>query len=159
MYVSRYAKYLEGREPIAAMRENVARIRRLIDSWSPETFERSYAPGKWPARVILTHLAQTELAFGNRARMALTVPGYAAQSFDQDRWIAREANLSGREAAEIFFALSGMNAALYQSLSTADRQMAFTHPEHGAVSIEAFMQHAAGHQIHHLRQLEQISRS
>ena len=52
---------------------------------APSDFERSYAPGKWSARQILTHLAQSEIALSYRVRMALTTPGYAAQAFDQDR--------------------------------------------------------------------------
>ena len=45
----------------------------------------------------MTHLAQTELALGVRARMALATPTYTAQAFDQDAWIGRETRLSGAE--------------------------------------------------------------
>ena len=78
-----YTTDLAGREPLSAMRDSVATIGALVRDWRPEQFERSYAPGKWTARQILTHLAQSEIALGYRARMALTTPGYAAQSFDQ----------------------------------------------------------------------------
>ena len=88
-----YTTDLAGREPIAALRETTARIGALAGGWSPADFERIYAPGKWSARQILIHLAQTELALGTRARMALTTPNYAAQSFNQDEWIARDAGL------------------------------------------------------------------
>jgi hypothetical protein len=77
------------------MRDSTARIRAIVGDWRPDQFERSYAPGKWTARQILTHLAQTEIALGYRARMALTIPDYAAQSFDQDAWMSLEAGGSG----------------------------------------------------------------
>ena len=88
-------QYLGDLEPVAAMRRNADRVRALVGSWTPEQFERTYAPGKWTARQILTHLAHTEMALGTRARMALSTPNYTAQPFDQDRWVARESRSSG----------------------------------------------------------------
>ena len=88
-----YTNDLDGREPIAALRETTSRIGAIAGGWSPAEFERTYAPGKWSARQMLIHLAQTELALGTRARMALTTPNYAAQSFNQDEWMARESGL------------------------------------------------------------------
>jgi len=152
-----YTQALAGREPIAALRDTSSRIGEIARRWSPADFERSYAPGKWSARQILVHLAQTELALGTRARHALTTPNYAAQSFDQDKWMARESGLDGPTALNAFLALAAMNQALFASLSPADRETALTHPEYGALSVDWIVHQMAGHQIHHLGQLEQIS--
>ena len=152
-----YTKDLDSREPLAALRETTARISELARGWSAADFERSYAPGKWSARQILTHLAQTELALGTRARHALTTPNYAAQSFDQDKWMAREASLEGRAALDVFLALAAMNHALFASLSAADRETTLSHPEYGALTVDWIVHQMAGHQIHHLKQLETIA--
>lgn len=151
-----YAADLGTREPIVAMRETTDRITALVAHWNPAQYERSYAPGKWTARQILIHLAQTELALGTRARMALATPGYASQSFDQDRWITRETSLSGAEAVAALVAVNAMNRALFSSLSPADRATSFTHPEYGALTVEWVTEQLAGHLIHHLVQLEQL---
>ena len=152
-----YSDDLVGREPLDAMRETATRVRRLVDSWSAIGFERTYASGKWSARQILIHLAQTEVALGNRARMALATPDYVAQAFDQDVWMARESALSGREALEAFTALSAMNCAFFQTLSPTDRTTPFSHPEYGALTIDWLIHQMAGHVIHHLKQLEIIA--
>jgi len=156
-----YSEDLGAREPIAAIRDSLARVRSLTASWSPRDFERSYAPGKWSARQILTHLAQSELAFGTRARMALAAPmhDYVAQPFNQDDWMARETALAGREALDSLLALSAMNAALYGSLSPADRAVAFSHPEYGGLTVDWLIHQSAGHLLHHLAQLETIART
>jgi hypothetical protein len=151
-----YTADLDDREPIASMRESASRIAALVSRWSPHDFERSYAPGKWPARQILTHLAQTEFAFGSRVRMALTTPGYVAQSFDQDAWMARESGLSGRAALDALVAANAMNCALFDTLSPADRVSSFSHPEYGALTVDWVIHQMAGHLIHHLKQLEAI---
>lgn len=151
-----YSRYLGDLEPVETMRRNVARIRALVSDWTPAQFDRTYAAGKWSARQILTHLAHTELALGTRARMALTIPNYAAQSFDQARWITREGDVSGRDALEAFAALSRFNTTLFESLSDEDRQTSMSHPEYGSISVDWIIHLLPGHQLHHLQQLEQI---
>jgi hypothetical protein len=152
-----YSKDLGERDPLVALRETPERIRAITGSWLPARLERSYAPGKWSARQILIHLAQTELALGNRARMALSTPNYVAQAFDQDRWIGRDAALSGKDALDAFVAMSAMNRSLFASLSPADRAVTLSHPEYGALTVDWIIHQIAGHQIHHLKQLEQIA--
>ena len=153
-----YTKALGDREPIAAMQASGDRFRQLLGGWTPAQFERTYAPGKWTARQILIHLAQTELALGTRARMALTTPNYAAQAFNQDDWIARETTLSGKEALDAFLALVTMNREFFGALSAADLATTLSHPEYGALTVDWILNQLAGHQIHHLAQIEQIAR-
>jgi DinB superfamily len=152
-----YSKDLGDREPLAAMRDSIARLTALTHGWSAADFERRYAPGKWTALQVMTHLAQTELALGVRARMALATPTYTAQAFDQDAWISRETRLSGAEAVAAFAAVGAMNVALFASLSAADRETAMAHPEYGSVTVDWIIHTLAGHQIHHLNQLLLLS--
>ena len=141
-----------------AKQQPVDRIRELTSGWSPAQFERTYAPGKWTARQILIHLAQTEIGLGSRARMALTTSGYRAQPFDQDTWVARETTLSGRAAVEALTSLNVMNRELFASLSPADRATPFSHPDYGSLTVDWIVHLLASHLTHHLAQLEQIAR-
>jgi len=152
-----YEADLGGRDPIAAFGETPGKIRAIAASWSPQQFERSYAPGKWSARQILIHLAQTELALGARARMAVSTPNYAAQSFDQDEWLKRDGSLGAREALDAFVATAAMNRAFFAGLSATDRAKTLSHPEYGSLTVDWILNQMAGHQIHHLKQLEQIA--
>jgi hypothetical protein len=165
--ITPYSADLDNREPLSAMRDSAARIRATVGGWRPDQFDRSYAPGKWDARQILTHLAQSEIALGYRARMALTTLDYASQSFDQDRWMSIEAGgsggpgepgrLSGHDALDALLGIAAMNIALFASLSEADRAVSLTHPEYGSLTVDWIIHQMAGHQIHHLKQLEQIA--
>ena len=185
--VTPYTGDLRDREPLAAMQDTTARIRALLQAWSPAQFERTYAPGKWTARQILIHLAQTELALGNRARMALATPNYIAQSFDQDAWMTiesgesggssgsagsggpvtpkldgedrpSEGGLSGADALNALLAVNAMNRAMFAGLSPAQRTTPFSHPEYGALTVDWITHQMAGHLIHHLGQLEAIDK-
>jgi hypothetical protein len=154
--VTPYTPELDGRDPLAVMPESIDAIARLVGGWTADQFERSYAPGKWTVRQLLIHLAQSELALGTRARMALTRPNFAAQSFDQDRWLARELSTSGADAVQLFVALARANYRLYASLTTADRQTPFTHDEYGPMTVDWVIYQQAGHHVHHLKQLRAV---
>ena len=80
-------------------------------------FERSYAPGKWSFRKVLVHLAQTELALSTRARFALTMPGYQAQAFSQDEWMAADDRAGARAALDAYTSLREFNLALWRNLT------------------------------------------
>ena len=152
-----YTPDLADRDPIQVLREMPHRIQVLTGGWTAAQFDRTYAPGKWTARQIVIHLAQTELALGTRARMALTTSSYAAQVFNQDQWMARESVLGGKDALEALVAVSVMNRVFFESLSAADRAVGFTHPEYGALTVDWIIHLMAGHQVHHLKQLEEIA--
>ena len=156
MHQNPYAADLGERDPLQALEETPQRIRRIVQDWTAGAFERSYAPGKWTARQLLVHLAQTELALTTRARYALGREGYAAQSFSQDDWIGIDHALDARTALGGYLALRAMNLALFRSLSPAQRERSFTHPEYGTLHVWWVVTQLAGHDLHHARQLEMI---
>jgi hypothetical protein len=160
-----YSASLGDRDPLEAIRAAITRVTLLADSWradssskagSGDVFERTYAPGKWTVREILIHLAQIELAFGNRVRMALSTPGYVAQAFDQDAWLRIERSMGGLQAAETFLVLARMNAELYGALQPADKETPLKHPQFGDLTVDWVVHQSAGHLLHHLKQLEAV---
>jgi uncharacterized damage-inducible protein DinB len=151
-----YGEDLGAREPLAALAETPERIRQAVSGWTTEQFERSYAPGKWSARKILIHLAQTELALTTRARFALTQPSYAAQSFSQDDWMPLDEGADARTALEAYTTLRRMNLAMWRKLTPDQIGRAFSHPEYGALTVGWIMAQMAGHDIHHLKHFQAI---
>ena len=154
--VTPYSADLGDRDPIEAIRDVGLRMHALTERWTDGQFERSYARGKWTARQILIHLAQCEIMFGTRVRLALVTPDYVAQDMDQDKWIACDRDISGRDALDAFVAVARMNAALFASLSPAARATSLTHPDYGPLTVDWIVHQTAGHQIHHLKQLESL---
>ena len=152
-----YAADLGDLDPITALGETPLQIRALVESWSEGDFERSYAPGKWSARQILAHLAQTELALSARVRLALSTPDYHAQSFDQDQWMPLDARVDARTALDAYTALRRMNLMMWRGLSEAQRTRSFIHPEYGSLDVEWVAAQMAGHDIHHLKHFQQIA--
>jgi hypothetical protein len=150
-----YSPHLEGRDPLAVMADSIARFERFA-SWADAQFDRPWAPGKWTARQILIHLAETEIALGSRARFALTTPNYTAQPFDQAKWIETDEGMTGQDALRALTTLMRMNHQMYSRLSSAQREIRFAHAEYGAISVDWILHQQAGHHVHHLKQLDAI---
>jgi hypothetical protein len=151
-----YTKFLAGRDALQVIPESIAAISSLTRDWTPDRFERPYAPGKWSALQVLTHLAQTELALGSRARLALTMPDYTAHAWDQDLWIPLDAGMTGREAADAFLGAARMNQLFFEGLSAGQRAVSFAHPEYGRLTVDWILYQMAGHQVNHLLQLLKV---
>jgi hypothetical protein len=49
-----------------------------------------------------------------------------------------------------------MNLAMWKRLSTQDLDRPFSHPEYGDLTVGWIMAQMAGHDIHHLQQLERV---
>ena len=151
-----YTPQLAGRDPLDAMADSASQFEQVTRAWTPPDYERTMGPGKWSARLVLIHLAQSEIAFGSRARLALTTPDYASQNFDQDAWLAFDEGMSGPDATLALIALMHMNLAMYRRLTAEQRETPFSHPAYGALTVDWIIHQQAGHHIHHLRQLQEL---
>jgi hypothetical protein len=151
-----YAADLGDRDALDVLGETPGRIRSAVERWSDAQFERSYAPGKWSIRKVLIHLAQTELALGTRARFALSQPGYTAQPFSQDDWLPLDDGVDARTALDVYTTLRRLNVAMFRNAAPESRDRAFTHPEYGALTVGWIARQMAGHDIHHLKQIETV---
>src|SRR5687768_6200690 len=153
-----YAHYLNGRDPVDVMAETIVKTRAAVSRFRPQDFERSHAPGKWTARELLIHLAHGEIVFGTRVRFALTSDNYVVQPFDQDAWMTLDQKgLDGQAALALFSFSRAFNLGLFKRLSKDERAKTFTHPERGQISVEDILIMTAGHELHHLAQLEVIA--
>jgi hypothetical protein len=152
-----YAEFVHGRYAVDVVRETPQQLVEMVERLGPEGMERSYAPGKWPARVILCHLADCEMAFGFRLRQALAEDDHMIQPFDQSKWSAPYARLNGRQALEVFQSLRGWNVALIQTLDEEDFRRPVHHPERGDMTLQTIVETMAGHDGNHLKQLRTIA--
>lgn len=151
-----YADDLGRLDPLKALAGTPKKIQAVVGEWPARRWEKSYAPGKWSARRILIHMAQTELALTTRVRFGATQDGYVAQSFDQDQWLPLDDYADGPTALDAYLALRKMNVVMFKSMTPRQRSRVFTHPEFGALTARWVTAQLAGHDIHHLKQLRQI---
>jgi hypothetical protein len=154
-----YADLVGDQDPLALLSSTPLRIERLVRGLDRSRWASSYAPGKWTAAQLVLHLAQDEIGWCNRIRLALSVEGYAVQPYDGDRWVELESPADPAAALDTYLALRRLNVLLYARLSPEQRARSFPHPEAGTISVEWILRVLAGHDLHHLRHLEAIAAS
>jgi len=154
-----YAQILGDRDPLEALAATQQSIPAIAQALGPEGLKRSYAPGKWSAAEILSHLADCEMAFGFRVRQIISEPGVGIQPFDQDNWARYYAKMDGLAAARTFETLRAWNMSLFRLLSKEEMEKAALHPERGPEKAETVIRIMAGHTLNHLAQLESIAAS
>lgn len=157
-FVNPYQALLQGREPRGVLAASVDELNAVVLGWPAARYDRSYAAGKWTARQILLHLAHVEMVDGVRLRMALAEPDYVVQPFTPDAWVDAEQPPPGPAVLAQFHAMRRMNLGLWEAVP-ADRWRApFRHPECGTMTLEDLASICAGHELHHLAQLQDIAR-
>lgn len=149
-----YAPDLGARDPIASLSKTPDIYRDLLGGWTPEMFERPYAPGKWTARQVLVHLAQAELMIQPRIRLALTSTDYLVQPFEQDDVLALERDVDATTALEMYTSLRRFALPFFRSLTPLQLAVTCSHPQMGTLDVRWFLVMLAGHELRHLRQLE-----
>jgi uncharacterized damage-inducible protein DinB len=154
-----YAANLGGAAPEKVIAETLQRLADLAERLEPKGWNQSYAPGKWTARQILCHLADTELAFAFRLRQALAEPHHVIQPFDQDRWAEAYADESydARAALQVFSSVRRWNLNLLKAVPVEARSKPVRHPERGEMTFQTLVETMGGHDVNHLRQLDSIA--
>lgn len=152
-----YADLVGAADPLELLASTPRRIAGLVTGWSPARWSLSYAEGKWTAAQIVLHLAEDEIAFASRTRLALTVPGYVPHAFDGADWVALESPPEPAVALAAFLALRALNLRLWGRLTEEQLSRPIPHPELGTIYVGWIVRVLAGHDLHHLGHLETIA--
>jgi hypothetical protein len=145
-----YAVYLGDRDALTVLAETPARLTDRIQSIGQSGLRQSYAPGKWTGETLLSHLADCEIAFGNRWRQVVADPSIVIQPFDQELWAKQYPTLDKSAALEVFIGLRRWNLAWLKTLPKEAFAIEVTHPERGKVTLQMLLNITAGHDLNHL---------
>ena len=152
-----YASLLDNRDPVSVIAATSAELAHILDSMPPDRVTAAPAPGKWSARDILAHLADTEIVFAYRLRQALAEDHHVIQPFDQDVWSKTYGAFDARSALAVFSAVRSWNVTLIRRISLADLARPVTHPERGSMTVQTIVETMGGHDMNHLRQLRAMA--
>jgi hypothetical protein len=157
-YLASLLEILGSREPLQVMAETPDALRAGIAGMTEAQLSVPEAPGKWSARQMLGHLADSELVGAFRFRMILAHERPGIPAYDQDAWASRlhydQADVTA--VLDTFTALRRANLWILERATPEDRQRVGLHTERGAESLDFLMQIYAGHDLRHLRQLARI---
>jgi DinB superfamily len=138
-------------EKLEATRDETLRYFNL----GAEDLARTYAPGKWPVRFILHHLADSETVLYDRIRRVLSEPRQVLWVFDQDAWA------KGLDYSQVPLDLSRQvyasvrNAIIYYAELHYEKHgnLEFVHSVTGVRTLKDEFDKVASENEHHLSQI------
>lgn len=114
--------------------------------------------GKWSAREIVHHLADSETVSGIRLRRLLVEDHPVIQGYDQDQYAA-QLNYNERDIApalEAFHAARANAAQLLDRMNDEDWKREGTHTESGRYALEDWLKIYAAHAHNHAAQIRAL---
>ena len=118
---------------------------------------RTYAPGKWPVRFILLHLADSETVLFDRIRRVLSEPRQVLWVYDQDAW-AKGLDYSRVPLDTYRHVFESVRSAIihYAGLYYESKgHLEFVHSVTGVRTLKDEFDKVAWHNQHHLDQIRQ----
>ncbi len=116
------------------------------------------APGKWSARQIIAHLADSELVMAHRFRQVAAEDNPTLVAFDQEAW-AQNLDYPRRkpkQSLETFRRLRAENYELLSGLPESAFARQGNHTERGPLTLRTILEGAANHAESHARQLQTV---
>jgi hypothetical protein len=157
-YVDRILSFSHGRDPIAILTNTPARLRALVDSTPIERWTTRPAPDRWPAAVIVAHLADAEIVGAWRLRSIIASDGVAIQAYDQNAWAAafKYEDVDVRQSLSTFSAVRTSNLSLLRRVEEHRLEHYGMHSERGKETVRQLIRLYAGHDLNHLGQIERL---
>jgi hypothetical protein len=126
--------------------------------WDRKTLSTSYAAGKWTAREVLAHLADSELVFLTRLRFMLAEENPVVQPWDADRWASKFSYRTGdiAELRDTYDMMRRTFVKLYKLADAKDLSRPGRHPEFAQYNVGFLAEYMLKHNEHHLEQLDAI---
>jgi hypothetical protein len=156
-YIARIEKNVAGKDPMTVLRKTPKTLTRAVGAATRRRLTARPTPGKWSAGEILAHLSELEILWGCRLRLILGQSGVPIVGMDQEVWARNSAyrRIDPRRALATFSAIRAANLELLERLTAAQRKRWGAHSQFGRLTITRLTQLLAGHDVNHLRQVEE----
>jgi hypothetical protein len=145
---------------VAQYKDGFRAVRDALAGATDRELDVHPAPGKWSAREIVHHLADSEMTSAIRLRQLLAADRPQIAGYDQDEYARRLYYDRPIEASlEAFKAARGATAELLDRMDEAAWQRQGTHSEHPSYSVERWLEIYAVHAHDHAEQIRVARRS
>jgi len=126
-------------------------LRAAVKGLAPEQLDTPYREGGWTVRQVVHHVPDSHLNSYIRFKLALTENEPVIKPYDEAAW-AQLADSQGaiEPSLELLDALHNRWVTLMRSMSDAQWQRRFTHPERGPMRLDVTAVLYAWHSRHHL---------
>jgi hypothetical protein len=144
----------ERQARITAYREGVRAVESALAGATDRQLDARPAPGKWTAREIVHHLADSEMTAAIRLRRLIAEDQPNVGAYDEKVYAERlHYNRPVEPSFQAFRFARESTADLLDRLTPAEWSRAGVHPEHGPYSVDRWLEIYAKHAHNHAAQI------
>ena len=134
-----------------------ADLRRTVSALTGGQLDTPYRPGGWTVRQVVHHLPDSHMNSLVRFKWALTEDRPVIKAYDEKGWAGLpDARGPIGPSLDLLDALHRRWAVLLRSLTWAQLQREFVHPESGPIALAVNVGAYAWHGRHHLAHVERL---
>jgi hypothetical protein len=142
---------------LAALPEN---LRSAVYGLNDAQLETPYREGGWTVRVLVHHIADSHMNAYIRTRLALTEDWPVVKGYDENMWAKlADSKLPVEVSLELLESLHRRWVAMFQSLTGADWERGYQHPENGRTTVLQALALYEWHSRHHVAHITELRKS
>ena len=135
---------------ISILRLLPSTLQTAVDGLSRSQLDTPYREGGWTVRQLVHHIADSHANAYVRTKLALTEDWPTIKPYDEAAWARlADSRLPIDSSLAMLGALHERWVALLESLSDADFERGYNHPENGRQNLETVLGIYAWHSRHH----------
>src|SRR6185312_3401786 len=121
-------------------------LRSAVTGLSEDQLNTSYRPGGWTVRQVVHHLADAQMNWYIRTRLAITEHDPHVSPWDEVRWsdLHDARDPTSRTFARVADGLYQRWVELFQSLTTEQRDRKLIHPDRGVFVLDELLPMQSG---------------
>jgi hypothetical protein len=145
---------------IAKYKDGYREVVSALEGATEKELDARPAPGKWTAREIVHHLADSEMTSAVRLRLLVAEENAMIRGYDQNEFAARlHYNRPIANSLLAFQAARLSTGDLLDTMTEADFAKTGTHPEHGSYGVGRWLEIYAEHAHKHAEQIRRARAS
>ena len=139
---------------IARYKDGYREVQSALEGASDKDLDAHPAPGKWSAREIVHHLADSEMTSAVRLRLLVAEENAAIRPYDENQFAARLHYQRPIASSLLAFQAARQSTGeLLDAMTDADFAKTGTHPEHGSYGVDRWLEIYAEHAHKHADQI------
>ena len=132
-------------------------LREAVQDLDDEQLDTAYRPGGWTVRQVVHHVADSHMNAYIRFKLALTEQNPVIKPYEEAKWAElSDYQLPIEPSLLLLETLHKRLTNLLRSLTTADLEKIFTHPESGTVTLGKNIGIYAWHGNHHIAHITSL---
>jgi DinB family protein len=147
-------------ELIARYKDGYREVAAALEGASDRELDSKPAPGKWSAREIVHHLADSEMTSAVRLRLLVAEENASIRPYDEKEFATRlHYDRPIANSLLAFQAARLSTGELLDAMTDTDFAKKGTHPEHGSYGVERWLEIYAEHAHNHADQIRRARAS